>query len=144
LEKNFASMPPFVQTLVKSLPAKLGTSLGPEILAAASEKPGNDMQARMEAAEKSKTSGGSGDPSIKTAETKDGDGQQKKKRKIPGMKSLMSGQGMVASMLRNVVSFLQVRFPFLASMTNVLLSLAVFSKSYYPISPVQVSGRPLT
>ena len=131
LEKNFASMPPFVQTLVKSLPAKLGTSLGPEILAAASEKPGNDMQARMAAAEKSRTSGG-GDASIKTAETKDVDGQQKKKRKIPGMKSLMSGQGMVASMLRNVVSFLQVRFPFLASMTNVLLSLAVFSMCYYP------------
>ncbi|TKA52195.1 hypothetical protein B0A55_12839, partial [Friedmanniomyces simplex] len=43
LEKQFKSMPPFVQTLVKSLPAKLGTSLGPELLAAASEKPGADM-----------------------------------------------------------------------------------------------------
>lgn len=126
LERNFASMPPFVQTLVKSLPAKLGSTLGPEILAASSEKPGNDMQKRMAAAEKAKASGG--DPSIQAKEEESKDGQQKKKRKIPGLKSLMSGEGMVASMLRNVVNFLQVRFPFLASTTNVVLSLAVFSK----------------
>ena len=134
LEKQFKSMPPFVQTLVKSLPAKLGTSLGPELLAAASEKPGGDMQARMKAASKQPSSGG--DPSIQTASassskeetTQDG---QKKKRRIPGLKGLVSEQGMVASILRNVVSFLKVRFPFLASMTNVVMSLAVFSKSTY-------------
>lgn len=137
LERNFASMPPFVQTLVKSLPAKLGTTLGPEILAASSEKPGNDMQKRMAAAEKAKASGG--DPSIQTKEEETKDGQQKKKRKIPGLKSLMSGEGMVASMLRNVVNFLQVRFPFLASTTNVVLSLAVFSEYRF----AKVSSRSL-
>ncbi len=137
LEKQFQSMPPFVQTLVKSLPAKLGTGLGPELLAAASQKPGGDMKARMAAASKKSTGG---DPSINVAsssttskkeEGKDGkDGsKQKKKRTIPGLKGLISEQGMVASILRNVVTFLKVRFPFLASMTNVVMSLAVFSKS---------------
>ncbi|KAK3073243.1 hypothetical protein LTR53_005338 [Teratosphaeriaceae sp. CCFEE 6253] len=130
LEKQFASMPPFVQTLVKSLPAKLGTSMGPELLAMASEKPGGDMQARMKAASKQSSSGG--DPSIQAASVssskaeKAEDGQKKQKRKIPGLKGLVSEQGMVASILRNVVSFLKVRFPFLASMTNVVMSLAVF------------------
>jgi len=129
LEKQFQAMPPFVQTLVKSLPSKLGTTLGPELLAAASEKPGNDMKARMQAANKTSASasGGTGDASIKTAET-GGEEAQKKKRRIPGLKGLVSQQGTVASILRNVVTFLRVRFPFLASTTNVVMSLAVFSK----------------
>jgi len=118
LEKQFQSMPPFVQTLVKSLPAKLGTTLGPELMAAASEKPGADMKARMEAAEKA-------DP--KTSGESSAQQAQKKKQKIPGLKSLVSKQGTVASILRNVVNFLQTRFPFLASTTNVVMSLAVFS-----------------
>jgi hypothetical protein len=119
LEKNFASMPPFVQTLVKSLPAKLGASLGPELMAAASEKPGHDMKARMEAGEK--------------GEEASTDGQKKKKRRIPGLKSLTSSNGVVASILRNIVNFLQVRFPFLVSTTNVVMSLAVFSKFLPPL-----------
>ena len=130
LEKQFQSMPPFVQTLVKSLPAKLGTTLGPELLAAASEKPGADMKTKMASA--SKQSGGGQD--FNTAEaskskTTEKEGDQKKKRKIPGLKGLVSEQGAVASILRSVVSFLKVRFPFLASTTNVVMSLAVFSKS---------------
>jgi hypothetical protein len=120
LEKNFANMPPFVQTLVKSLPAKLGASLGPELMAAASSKPGNDMKARMEAGEKGEAS---------TSANTD---QKKKKRRIPGLKSLTSSNGVVASILRNIVNFLQVRFPFLVSTTNVVMSLAVFSKSSPP------------
>jgi hypothetical protein len=121
LEKHFDSMPPFVQTLVKSLPAKLGTTLGPELMAAASEKPGNDLKARMESSNKSSA----GDASAGTSEPKEG---QKKKRRIPGLKSLTSSNGVVASILRNIVNFLQVRFPFLVSTTNVVMSLAVFSK----------------
>ncbi|OQO07786.1 hypothetical protein B0A48_06577 [Cryoendolithus antarcticus] len=119
LEKKFESMPPFVQRLVKSLPAKLGGTMGPELLAMASEKPGNDMKVKMEKANKS------GDPSIQAAET-DSDPKKKQKTKIPGLKSLVSGQGMVASMLRNIVTFLRVRFPFLVGTTNVVMSLAVF------------------
>ncbi|KAK5128493.1 hypothetical protein LTR85_003161 [Meristemomyces frigidus] len=125
LEKQFASMPPFVQTLVKSLPAKFGTTLGPELLAAASQKPGADMQARMAAASKQKSSG---DSSINAAGTseKSGEDGEKKKRKIPGLKGLVSQQGMTASILRNVVTFIQTRFPFLASSMNVVMSLSVF------------------
>lgn len=123
LEKHFNNMPPFVQTLVKSLPAKLGTTLGPELMAAASEKPGNDMKARMAASNE----GTSTPPAAEAGESsKDG---QKKKRRIPGLKSLTSSNGVVASILRNIVNFLQVRFPFLVSTTNVVMSLAVFSKS---------------
>lgn len=118
LEKHFNSMPPFVQTLVKSLPAKLGATLGPELMAAASEKPGNDLKARMESTNKSDAGGAS-------AESNAG---EKKKRRIPGLKSLTSSNGVVASILRNIVNFLQVRFPFLVSTTNVVMSLAVFSK----------------
>ena len=120
LEKHFNSMPPFVQTLVKSLPAKLGATLGPELMAAASEKPGNDLKARMESTNKSDAGGAS-------AESKAG---EKKKRRIPGLKSLTSSNGVVASILRNIVNFLQVRFPFLVSTTNVVMSLAVFSKLF--------------
>jgi len=105
LEKQFKSMPPFVQTLVKSLPAKLGTTLAPELLAASSEKPGADMKA---AGESSKTA------------------KKKQKRKISGLKSLVKKEGAVAGILRSTVSFIQTRFPFLASATNVVMSLAVF------------------
>ncbi|KAF2210616.1 hypothetical protein CERZMDRAFT_106737 [Cercospora zeae-maydis SCOH1-5] len=112
LEKQFKTMPPFVQTLVKSLPAKIGTSLAPEIMAAASEKPGADLKAKQ-AAEASST------PTSSKP-------QDKKKRTIPGLKKLMSKEGVVATMLRNTVNFLTTRFPFLASTTNVVLSLAVF------------------
>lgn len=145
LEKQFNSMPPFVQTLVKSLPMKLGSTLGPELMAAASEKPGADMNSRLAAASSKHDSAvGTGDvpsfstsPATKdggetTAETSDkaeGEDGSKKKRKIPALKSLVSGQGVVASMLRNTVNFLQTRFPFLASTTNVVMSLSVFSKS---------------
>lgn len=121
LEKHFNSMPPFVQTLVKSLPAKLGATLGPELMAAASEKPGNDLKARMESTNKSDAGGGS-------AESSEPKAGEKKKRRIPGLKSLTSSNGVVASILRNIVNFLQVRFPFLVSTTNVVMSLAVFSK----------------
>lgn len=124
LEKHFESMPPFVQTLVKSLPAKLGATLGPELMAAASEKPGNDLKARMESTNKPSTGAAS-------AETGEKDGQKKKQR-IPGLKRLTSSNGVVASILRNIVNFLQVRFPFLVSTTNVVMSLAVFSKCSLP------------
>lgn len=127
LEKHFNSMPPFVQTLVKSLPAKLGTTLGPELMAAASEKPGNDMKARMAAANQN-------DASAQTAEASESQDGQKKKRRIPGLKSLTSSNGVVASILRNIVNFLQVRFPFLVSTTNVVMSLAVFSKYPFLVS----------
>ncbi|OTA38510.1 hypothetical protein BTJ68_01699 [Hortaea werneckii EXF-2000] len=125
LEKQFHSMPPFVQTLVKSLPAKLGTTLGPELMAAASEKPGADMQARMKAASQ-KRDEGSADPATSMPGSTGEGSTEKTKRRVPGLKRLVGEQGAVASILRNVVNFLQTRFPFLASTTNVVMSLAVF------------------
>ncbi|RMY70160.1 hypothetical protein D0863_05982 [Hortaea werneckii] len=125
LEKQFYSMPPFVQTLVKSLPAKLGTTLGPELMAAASEKPGADMQARMKAATQ-KRDKSSADPAASAPGSTGEGGTEKTKRRVPGLKRLVGEQGAVASILRNVVNFLQTRFPFLASTTNVVMSLAVF------------------
>jgi hypothetical protein len=117
LEKQFKSMPPFVQTLVKSLPTKLGAGLAPEIMAAASGKPGADAKKMSEA----NNGSGSNTPTGKKS-------QSKKKRTIPGLKTLMSKEGLVATMLRNTVTFLTTRFPVLASATNVIMSLAVFSK----------------
>ncbi|PNS15778.1 hypothetical protein CAC42_4230 [Sphaceloma murrayae] len=108
LSEMFSTMPPFVQTLVKSLPAKLGSSLGPEILAAASEKPGADMKARMSSASKS--------PSTNS----------KKKSNVPSVKGLANEKGAIASMLKSIVTFLQTRFPAIITGTNVIMSLAVF------------------
>ena len=133
LEEQFKSMPPFVQTLVKSLPMKLG----PEIMAVASEKPGSDMNAKLAAASKQSSGTSPSAPGISAAasaaDKKDSDDpatqdKNKKKRRIPGVKGLVSEKGAVAGMLRSCVNFLQTRFPFLASMTNVVMSLAVFSK----------------
>lgn len=104
LTKLFAAMPPFLQALVKSLPAKMTASLGPEILAATSEKPGFDAKAAASGAGKAKRS------------------------KIPSVKSLVSQKGAVATMLRSIVNFLKLRFPAVLTGTNVLMSLAVFRK----------------
>ena len=138
LEEQFKSMPPFVQTLVKSLPMRLGSTLGPELMAAASEKPGNDMNAKLAAASKhdadasadAAAAGTAGVDFASTSEKTEDGTKKKQKRRIPGLKGLVSQKGTVAGMLRSVVNFLQTRFPFLASTTNVVMSLAVFSKSY--------------
>lgn len=107
LKKMYGSLPPFLQNLVKSLPAKLTATLGPELLAASAEKPGFDA----------KTAAG---------------GSKSKRSKIPSiptLKSLVTAQGAVATALRSIVSFLKLRFPALAVGTNVIMSLAVFGKS---------------
>ena len=134
LEEQWKTMPPFVQTLVKSLPMRLG----PEIMAVAAENPNDEMRKNLQNASKGGSSGGAG-AGVAAAAMKEGgdaakeeggkDGDPKKKRKVPGLKSLVSEQGAIATLLRNTVSFIQTRFPFLASTTNVVMSLAVFSKS---------------
>jgi hypothetical protein len=107
LKKMYGGLPPFVQNMVKSLPAKLTATLGPELLAAGAEKPGFDA---------------------KTA----GAGTKSKKSMlptIPSLKSLVTAQGAVATALRSIVNFLKFRFPMLATGTNLIMSLAVFRKS---------------
>ncbi|KAH9826451.1 hypothetical protein Tdes44962_MAKER03444 [Teratosphaeria destructans] len=127
LERQFQSMPPFVQTLVKSLPAKLGTTLGPELMVAVSEKPGADMKTKLGAGSKQgATASGSTTSTGEKSKEREASGKAKQKRTIPGLKSILSKEGAVATMLRNILNFLRVRFPFLASTTNVVMSLAVF------------------
>lgn len=116
IERQWSAMPPFVQALVKSLPAKFGASVAPEVLAAMSEKPGNDAKAKNAASEKVDNGG---DPSLKS---------KKKRQTVPGLKSLVKKQGLAATLLQNITTFLKTRFPFLMSATNVVMSLAVFSE----------------
>lgn len=125
LEQMFKNMPPFVQTLVKSLPAKFASSMGPEIMAMAGDKPGNDLKKQMEAASTASSSASAANPYLKN---------KKQKRKVPNIKDLASSKGTVTSMLTNIVNFLKVRFPAFVTGTNVVMSLAVFSKST-PSSP---------
>jgi hypothetical protein len=131
IEKQYNAMPPFVQTLVKTLPAKLSTALAPEMLSSiVAEKPGADLKA----ADKSKAS----------ASAKGGKSSKaKSKRRVPGLKNLVTQQGAVAGILRNVVTFLRVRFPLLASGTNVVMSLAVFSESH-PLANTSKASRRVT
>jgi HPt (histidine-containing phosphotransfer) domain-containing protein len=109
LKKMYGSLPPFLQNLVKTLPAKLTATLGPELMAASAEKPGFDAK---------QASGGT---------------KAKLKRalipEVPSLKSLVSAQGAVATALRSIVNFLKFRFPALATGTNVIMSLAVFGMS---------------
>lgn len=121
IEKQWSSMPPFVQTLVKSLPAKLSAVMAPELLASMGEKPGHDaktMDAAMKTAEKG------GDPAQKSK-------TKKKRQLVPGLKGLIKKKGYAATLLTNITTFLRTRFPFLmgAGAANIAMSLSVFSKS---------------
>ncbi|KAF2712449.1 hypothetical protein K504DRAFT_426750 [Pleomassaria siparia CBS 279.74] len=105
LKKMYGGLPPFLQNLVKSLPTKITAALGPEILAAQAEKPGFDAK------QKASASG------FKAAS---------KKARIPSLKSLITAEGAVATMLKSILNFLKLRFPLAVTGTNVLMSLAVF------------------
>ncbi|KAJ4350129.1 uncharacterized protein N0V89_008750 [Didymosphaeria variabile] len=110
LKKMYGNLPPFLQNMVKSLPAKMTAALGPEVLAAASEKPGFDAKQKQTWQEGAKT----------YAKKK-----AKQKAKIPSLKSLLSAEGAVATMLRSILNFLKLRFPAILTGTNILMSLAV-------------------
>ncbi|KAF2473104.1 uncharacterized protein BDR25DRAFT_257264 [Lindgomyces ingoldianus] len=107
LKNMYGGLPPFLQNLVKSLPAKITAALGPEILAAQAEKPGFDAKQHASASGFGKRS-------------------RSKKLKVPSLKSLVSAEGAVATMLKTILNFLKFRFPALMTGTNVLMSLAVF------------------
>ncbi|PVI07372.1 hypothetical protein DM02DRAFT_608915 [Periconia macrospinosa] len=103
LKKMYGNLPPFLQNMVKSLPAKMTATLGPELMAASSEKPGFDAKQASGAAGKAKF----------------------KMPKVPSLKNLLSAEGAVAAMLRSILNFLKLRFPAVLTGTNVLMSLAV-------------------
>ncbi|KAK7192787.1 hypothetical protein DPSP01_011210 [Paraphaeosphaeria sporulosa] len=110
LKKMYGNLPPFLQNMVKSLPAKMTAALGPEILAATAEKPGFDAK------QKQTWQDGAKSYAKKKA---------KQKAKIPSLKSLLSAEGAVATMLRSILNFLKLRFPAILTGTNILMSLAV-------------------
>jgi hypothetical protein len=120
LKKMYGNLPPFLQSMVKTLPAKMTAALGPEILAAAAEKPGFDAKQKQTWQDGAKT----------YAKKK-----AKQKAKIPSLKSLLSAEGAVATMLRSILNFLKLRFPAILTGTNMLMSLAVCRKSLPPPSP---------
>ena len=111
----YGDMPPFLQTLIKGLPSKLGLTLVPELLASTSDKPGADGQ-KM---------------GIKSDSLAPGASKGKKKRNIPSLKSIVKSEGAIAGILRTIVNFLRLRFPLLVTGTNVILSMAVFCKSLF-------------
>jgi len=106
LKKMYGNLPPFLQNMVKSLPTKITTTLGPELMAAQAEKPGFDAKQKMAA--------GAADAAKKS-----------KRAKIPSLKSLISAEGAVATMLKSILNFLKLRFPAVMTGTNVVMSLAV-------------------
>ncbi|KAF2115758.1 hypothetical protein BDV96DRAFT_612396 [Lophiotrema nucula] len=103
IKKLYGNLPPFLQNLVKSLPTKISAALAPELLAASAEKPGFDA----------KQMGSKG-------------AKKSMKARIPSLKSLVTAEGAVATMLKSIFNFLKLRFPMAVTGTNVLLSLAVF------------------
>ena len=111
LNRMFNAMPPFLQNLVKSLPTKVAASFAPELLAANAEKPSADTDSYVEEMDASSSS---------------------RKSKIPSLKKLVASQSTIATMLRSILNFLKLRFPLFVTGTNVLMSLAVFSKQNIP------------
>ncbi len=110
LDKIYNSMPPFLQTLVKSLPTKMFSAMGPEVAAAAAAT----------AATFGASSGGPTAPSGSTSKAK------KKRNYIPSLRSLVSEKGAVIAMLRSILSFLTLRFPAIIGGTTMFMSLSVF------------------
>jgi len=106
LQKTFSHLPDFLQKLIEHLPNKLTETLGPGILAAASERTrqsGINMENAGKAAGAAKTVG----------------------LKVPSLKEVVGNPAAIVGMLRSIVAFLRARFPALMGM-NVLWSLALF------------------
>jgi len=119
LDSLFGVMPPFVQTLVKSLPVKMYGAMAPSVAAAMSSEKADNVD--LHAAE-----AGTDDEAEVTIDV-DKDAPKKKKRGlVPSVQSLVKEQGTVAAMLRSILNFLQARFPMFITGTNVLMSVSVF------------------
>lgn len=117
LDKMYNSLPPFLQSLVQSVPTKMYAFLAPQLVAA--------VAAAQEG--KAKGAGGVGIKAMPNSQAK---GKEKRKMTsyIPNLRSLITQRGAVAAMLRSIISFLELRFPMLLAGTNVIMSLAVFCK----------------
>lgn len=112
LKDAFGHLPGFLQKLVRQLPEKFTETLGPELMAAASEKAsssGVNMENAGKAAAAAKKMG----------------------FKAPDLKELVGKPTAVAGMMRSIITFLRARFPAVLG-TNVLWSIALFGEFLLP------------
>ena len=105
LQKTFSSLPPFLQSLVKSLPDKMTKGIAPTALAAAAES----AQRRGGNMAKAGKAAGTASSFLK---------------KTPTLKDLIGKPGAIASLMRSIMTFLRARFPAFLGL-NVLWSLAL-------------------
>ncbi|KAL8926281.1 MAG: hypothetical protein Q9208_003003 [Pyrenodesmia sp. 3 TL-2023] len=105
LERTYKHLPPFLQDLIKKLPAKMTTSIGPEVLAAAAEKQGLNSKYLNRGAHVAEKAG--------------------MKVRVPSLKDLVTKPGAVAGLLKTIMNFLKLRFPAFLGL-NVLYSLGLF------------------
>ena len=109
LQQGYAKLPPWLQKLVEQLPSKMTKSMGPEMLAAAAEKPGVNAKFANLAASGAEKAG--------------------LRVRVPSLKDLVTKPGAVIGLLKAIMNFLKLRFPAFLGM-NVLYSLALFSRSH--------------
>lgn len=112
LERTYKHLPAFLQDLIKKLPGKMTTSIGPEVLAAAAEKQGLNSKYLNKSAHMAEKAG--------------------VKVRVPSLKDLVTKPGAVAGLLKAIMNFLKLRFPAFLGM-NVLYSLGLFGS--YPFPP---------
>ncbi|KAL8654090.1 MAG: hypothetical protein Q9210_001718 [Variospora velana] len=105
IERSYKHLPPFLQDLIKKLPAKMTQSIGPEMLAAAAEKQGLNSKYVNKGAHMAEKAG--------------------VKVRVPSLKDLVTKPGAVAGLLKTIMNFLKLRFPAFLGM-NVLYSLGLF------------------
>ncbi|KAI4089526.1 MAG: hypothetical protein LQ344_005352 [Seirophora lacunosa] len=105
IERSYKHLPPFLQDLIKKLPAKMTQSIGPEMLAAAAEKQGLNSKYMTKGAHMAEKAG--------------------VKVRVPSLKDLVMKPGAIAGLLKSIMNFLKLRFPAFLGM-NVLYSLGLF------------------
>ena len=108
LQDTYGRLPSFLQKLIEKLPERWTESLGPEVLAAASEKAAK--------------SGVNTENVGKAASAANKMGLQ-----VPSLKELVGKPAAIVGMLRSIVAFLKARFPAVVGV-NILWSLALSSK----------------
>lgn len=113
IERSYKHLPPFLQDLIKKLPAKMTQSIGPEMLAAAAEKQGLNSKYMNKGAHMAEKAG--------------------VKVRVPSLKDLVTKPGAVAGLLKTIMNFLKLRFPAFLGM-NVLYSLGLFGESSSSLS----------
>lgn len=116
LDKMYNSLPPFLQSLVQSVPTKMYAFLAPQLVTVVKAAGAGDMKA--------KSAGGALSMSANASSSKTN--KPGIKSYIPSLKNLITQKGAAAAMLRSIISFLELRFPMLLAGTNVIMSLAVF------------------